>query len=334
MNKINIIQNGAVFSLQGINPRKKNNSTKLFEVDRVRPILPPDVRAVLAKAFPIMKELVLQGGSIMETYRQNKINFDIKSDGSQVTAADKGIQEMFFNRLTKEFPFFRITAEEVLEGKYKLISSLNLTSDFRFVIDPIDGTSHFIDPNKTRFGSTIALMFKNEVIGAVFYAPEFNIDGYYSNRWKGSLFEASELSNEVLLNGKPVYIDSNKNNFTNSPIVLEDVVQDGLNLKDFRKLSGTGSDVLTLSLVASGLNDAPVIMANGGYNGSGGSHLWDMVTGTYFIEKAGGVAWNRNGENVFPLINEASVTTGPIYNGEYFADHPNAIKKLLNLFNI
>ncbi len=327
VNIINPSKNIRLLS-HGTNPT--NQSDKLFETQRIHPILPPDVQVILAKAFPIMKELVLQGGSIMETYRQNKIKFDIKSDGSQVTAADKGIQEMFFNRLTKDFPFFRITAEEVLEGKYKLISSLNLTSDFRFVIDPIDGTSHFIDPHKTRFGSTIALMYKNEVIGAVFYAPEFNIDGYCSSQWKGSLFEASELSHDVLLNGKPVYIDSNKNNFTDSPIVLEDIAQDGLNLKGFKKLSGTGSDVLTLSLVASGLNDTPVIMANGGYNGSGGSHLWDMVAGTYFIEKAGGVAWNRNGENVFPLINEASVTTGPIYKGEYFAGHPNAIKKLLN----
>lgn len=325
----NVVRNYAA----ALSSRQKG-SIGIFEVGRSHSVLPPDVREELNKAVPIMRELVLQAGQSMRDYRaKGKVSFELKLDRSKVTKADKEIQKLIVERLTNEFPTFGVIAEEELEDKALLTNSSNPILGFSFVIDPIDGTERFRDPKEKYFGCGIALMYNGEVIASTFYAPDYNVSGFVSDKWSGSLFEASELCDGVFLNEKEIHLDPEKDNFNNSTVVLEDIKEQGLDPNSFKTIHNTGSDLLTLSLISSGLDGTPVVLANGGWAGSGGAHLWDVVGGAYFIEKAGGVAWNRNGDNFFPLTNIAFHDGQPIYNGEYFAGYPNAIKQLLDLKN-
>ena len=315
---------------------KQQNFIKAFEISRIRSVLPADVKAELSKAVLIMRELAFQAGQIMKDYRaraKGQVNFDLKLDGSEVTQADREIQRLIVEKLTSEFPNCGIIAEEELENKCLLINNSSPILGFSFVIDPIDGTKRFTSLKEKYFGCGIALMYNGEVIASTFYAPEYNVNGFTSDKWSGSLFEASELANGMFLNEKEIRLDSRKDNFKNLTVVLEDVEEKGLSLDGFKVIHETGSDLLTLSLISSGLEGTPVVLANGGWAGSGGAHLWDVVPGAYFIEKAGGVVWGRNGDNFFPLKNIAFHDGKPIYNGEYFAGYPNAIKQLFGLRN-
>ncbi len=267
----------------------------------------------------------------MKRYRQGEIKFILKPDGSKVTEADIEIQKFIIDRIRKEFPNSGIIAEETLEGKNYSTNNVTPALGLNFVIDPIDGTGRFIELGDKNFGCAIALMYNGEVIAATFYAPEYEINSHSSDKYSGSLFEASELCDGMFLNGKPVCMDAKKTNFNNHTAVLEDVQEHGLNLDSLKVIHANGSDVLTLSLVSSGLKDTPIVLANGGWDGSPGAYLWDVVAGAYFIEKAGGVAWNRHGDNFFPLTNIALHKGKPVYNGEYFTGYPNAIKQLLGV---
>lgn len=309
-------------------PRRRNIS-ETPETGKMCLVLPVDVKTELSKAILIMRELALQAGQTMKNYRKGKIEAALKLDGSVVTQVDKEIQKLIVDKLRKEFPDFKIIAEEVLEEQGYLESSKTV-SGFTFVIDPIDGTRKFMDPQEKYFGCGIALMYDGEVISAVFYAPEYEIHGYPNDKWSGSLFEASELSEEVILNEKRISMEPERNNFVNDTVVLEDVGENGLNLYGFKVIHETGSDLLTLSRISSGLDGTPVVLANGGWAGSGGAHLWDVVPGAYFIEKAGGIVCNRNGDPFFPLKDNLALhKNNLVYKGEYFAGYPNVIKQLL-----
>lgn len=74
---------------------------------------------------------------IMEYFRASGgVKFDSKADGSPVTAADVGAEEIIRRLISREFPADGMVGEERGEE--------GGTSDFRWVIDPIDGTKSFV----------------------------------------------------------------------------------------------------------------------------------------------------------------------------------------------
>lgn len=75
-------------------------------------------------------------GFILKHFSPRGVRFDSKSDGSPVTAGDVGAEELVRGLIAKAWPADGIIGEEcgVHAGR----------SDFRWVIDPIDGTRSFI----------------------------------------------------------------------------------------------------------------------------------------------------------------------------------------------
>ena len=81
-----------------------------------------------------------------------KFSEEEKIDGSFVTEIDKEIEGLFINSLKKSFPKHGLIGEEFGE--------LNVTSEFLWVIDPLDGTHSFIS-GKPLFGTLICLIINN-----------------------------------------------------------------------------------------------------------------------------------------------------------------------------
>jgi len=157
------------------------------------------------------KHLSIVSGTVINSYFRSGVKVDSKSDSSPVTIADKKAEELMREEIMKKFPDHGIIGEEF--GKH------NESSDYQWILDPIDGTKSFICGTVT-FGTLIALTFKgNPVLGVInqpvlkeFLIGDNNFTELNGNKVK--VRETSKLSGAVLLGtdhfGIGQYFDQNK----------------------------------------------------------------------------------------------------------------------------
>ena len=106
---------------------------------------------------------------IMQFFR-HQLNIEIKKDNTPVTIADKNSEEKIRELIKQTYPSHGIVGEEY--------ESINLDSEFTWVIDPIDGTQSFIAGHKD-FGTLIALLHNNKSIIGIINCPA------HKERWVG-----------------------------------------------------------------------------------------------------------------------------------------------------
>lgn len=106
-----------------------------------------------------LKYLASGSGKIIRSYYRVPINVDTKEDDSPVTIADKKAEEFLRETIMKEFPEHGILGEEFGET--------NPDAEYKWVLDPIDGTKSFICGTPL-FGTLIALLQNGSpVLGAI-----------------------------------------------------------------------------------------------------------------------------------------------------------------------
>ncbi|UCH66300.1 MAG: histidinol-phosphatase [Ignavibacterium sp.] len=101
-------------------------------------------------------------GSIIKKYFRTDISIETKSDNSPVTIADKRAEEAIRERIMSEFPNHGILGEE--------FGNHNESAQYKWVLDPIDGTKSFITGIAT-FGTLIGLLKDGIPILGLFHQP-------------------------------------------------------------------------------------------------------------------------------------------------------------------
>lgn len=97
---------------------------------------PAAMDAALAARVELMHSLAAQAGAIaMKWYQRADLPVEIKADASPVTIADKEIETHLRQRIAAAFAGDGLIGEE--------FGSATATSEFTWVIDPIDGTVSF-----------------------------------------------------------------------------------------------------------------------------------------------------------------------------------------------
>jgi myo-inositol-1(or 4)-monophosphatase len=197
------------------------------------------------------------------------LSIDTKSTETDlVTEIDKKSDEMILNHIRTHFPRHSVLTEESGES--------DLHSDYRWVIDPLDGTTNFAQ-GLPIFTVSIALQHKgqtvlgvvyNPVVGDLFTAIQGN--GAYRNGQRITVSKKTSLKSSVLATGFPYDIAQNPVN----------------NLAYFNHLSikaravrRFGSAAYDLALVADGRFDGYWEMA---------LNPWDVAAGLLLVEEAGG----------------------------------------------
>jgi myo-inositol-1(or 4)-monophosphatase len=212
-------------------------------------------------------EVAREAGAILceEFERPRKISY--KGEVDLVTQADKRSEEAIVRRLTEFFPKHSIAAEEG--------SGSEKDSEFRWHVDPLDGTTNFAH-GYACFCVSIALAQRETVIAAVVYNP-FSEELFSAARGQGAT-----------LNGKPIRV-SQSNTLATSLLCTGFPVQNrqlSPNLQfygDFTMRSHgvrrDGSAALDLACVAAGRFDGFWEF---------GLKKWDTAAGILLIEEAGG----------------------------------------------
>ena len=98
-------------------------------------------------------------GHESQQFWNNPTEAEIKSDHSPVTELDKRLEVIFREQSQKNFPEFGVIGEE--------FGVTNPDAEYRWVIDPIDGTMNLVNRVPT-FGTIVSLLRGNKVIyGAI-----------------------------------------------------------------------------------------------------------------------------------------------------------------------
>ncbi len=227
------------------------------------------------------KTLAKQGGKLAKSFL-GKTRTEIKSDDSPVTQADFAVQDKIISAIIEKFPRHGIIAEEADDRKN---DTNNKSTEFTWIIDPIDGTRNFARGIPV-FCCSVALFRKGQPLIAAIYDPNFD--------W---LFTATR-NHKSELNGQAISV--NNESFSNKtvlaysvdtckpfPIKLNNMFNECV-LRNF------GSAALHLAMTAAGMID-------GVMNFSG--KLWDIAAGMLIVEQASG---NVNGldntsKPIFPI---------------------------------
>jgi myo-inositol-1(or 4)-monophosphatase len=108
-----------------------------------------------------MRELAREAGAMLLSYF-GKVEIEYKGDVDLVTEADRSSEKLIVSRIRKLWPNHDLVGEEG--------SSTETGSDFRWYIDPLDGTTNFAHGYPV-FCVSIALEYKGERIAGVIYDP-------------------------------------------------------------------------------------------------------------------------------------------------------------------
>ncbi len=227
-----------------------------------------------------------QAGKVLLHHYGKKEAVKIKSNKTLVSSADLEANKAVISIIKKNFPGHSILSEETGFEDNK--------SDFKWVIDPLDGTHNFLHRIPI-FGTSIALEYKNEVVLGILHFPVLCIAA------------VAEKGKGAFLNGKKIRV-SDKKNLNHSFILFEYAYANRKEKIDFLKklvhktidIRNFGSAIYDLLLLACGKCDGFVILS---------THEWDIAAGFLLVEEAGGKATDLKGkpynlhENKFVVSN-------------------------------
>ena len=208
----------------------------------------PDLYLMIKACEKASKVLIRDFGEI------EKLQVSIKGPSDFVTNSDYKVEKIIISELSKSKKKYYLISEE--SGKIE-----NENKNGCWIIDPIDGTTNFLN-GIPHFAISVALKIKNEIVSGVIYDPI-----------KDEMFYA-EKNNGAYLNNKRIRV-SKKNNLDNCLFATggKNEIKTKLNIRKF------GSASLDLAYVAAGRYDG-FFQKN--------LNLWDVAAGLILIKESGG----------------------------------------------
>lgn len=222
--------------------------------------------------------------------RANRISMKSKQD--IVTTADKEVEKLVMKEIESRFPQHGILAEE--SGKHQG------SSDYLWVIDPIDGTVNFA-AGLPFFAISIGLAYKEKPILGVVYDP-FHNEFIYAEKGKGAF-----------LNGKRVRVGNEKE-------LINCVVETDLGHKRSKHIVKRVKALLPVTravrlLGCASLGLAYVALDRGQAYVHNDTQPWDVAAAYIVIKEAGGEVINFKGEP-WQLYDRAVIASNKTLSGK------------------
>lgn len=222
---------------------------------------------------------------------------EAKGENDFVTRIDKEAEQAIINKIKQSYPEHSFVGEEggVVAGD----------ETFKWVIDPLDGTTNFIK-GIPHFAVSIALLHKGKLDQAVVFDP-IRGELFTASRGQGAQLNgyrirtgnAKELTSTILATALPF---KNKENLAG--------YQDSFNLifRQCGDIRRSGSAALDLAYVAAGRYD--------GY-WEKGLKPWDIAAGELLVREAGGLITDFEGGN------------DPMRSGSIVAGNPKVVQAIV-----
>jgi myo-inositol-1(or 4)-monophosphatase len=222
----------------------------------------------LREYLAFAKALALESGRFLlgKRRRHNKISF--KGRVNLVTEADLASERLIIKAIAEKYPDHSILTEEKLSAKRE--------SDFRWIIDPLDGTTNYAH-DFPFWSVSIGLEYKKKIITGVVYDP-LRDELFYASMGRGACLNKKKLTvssqtrleRSLLATGFPYDIGSSKEN----------------NLGYFERFAKKARGVRRAGSAALDL----CYLACGRFDGFWELKLspWDTAAGKLIVKEAGG----------------------------------------------
>ncbi|QND53706.1 inositol monophosphatase [Phyllobacterium sp. 628] len=243
--------------------------------------------AELQGRFALAQKMAIEAGAVAFAHfnARERLVIETKADPQDVVSiADREVEELIRARIAATYPGDAVLGEEYGVSKG--------TSEFTWVVDPIDGTSPFVNGMPT-WCISIAAMRGEEIVVGVIYVP-CNDELY-----------ASALGMGATLNGKKLALDGSRTvqnavtgigaNSHVTPAVVAAIVEKLLEAGG--NFIRNGSGALMLAYVAAG-------RLVGYYEPY--MHAWDCMAGYCLVKEAGG--WHQP----FPVKGDGLTKGAPV----------------------
>jgi len=214
-----------------------------------------------------------------------------------VTQVDQAAESAIIDIVRRAYPAHAILAEES--------GASASASDYRWVIDPLDGTTNFIH-GFPQYCVSIAVQHRGVTSHAVVYDPARN-----------ELFTASR--------GGGAFLNDRRIRVTRCPRLKEALVGTGFPFKELQHLDRYVRQLRTLMTSSAGVRRAGAAALDLAYVAAGrldafwemGLSPWDMAAGALLIQEAGGLVGDFAGE------------PGYLESGDIVAGAPKVFAQLL-----
>jgi myo-inositol-1(or 4)-monophosphatase len=223
------------------------------------------------------------------------LKINTKAPNDFVTEVDQAAENIIIETLLGAYPDHGILAEE--SGR----EHGNKTSEFVWIIDPLDGTTNFIH-GLPMYCVSIALAHRGVIQQAVVYDPTRN-DLFYATKGRGAFMndrrlrvsKRTRMSDALIGTGFPF---RRGDNFKRYMKMFEEVMVECAGLRR------PGAAALDLCYVAAGYYDAFF---------ETGLQPWDVAAGSLIITEAGGLVGNFTGESDYLHQREVVAGSPKIY---------------------
>ncbi len=229
--------------------------------------IPLEMKPYMEAAFAMAEAA---GDIQMRYFRTRNLQQSTKlNDSDVVTIADKESEGAILNHINKHFPDYGIISEE--SGRE------HEEKEWRWVIDPLDGTTNFAN-GLPPFCVSIALEHNKEAVAGVVYAP-FLQECFYAVKGAGAWLNGSpihcsdkaEMTKAVVATGMPY--DRNDNTDNN----LAEISRMAFRVRGIRRM---GSAAIDLCYTAAGYFDAYWEL---------NLNRWDVAAGQLIATEAGAI---------------------------------------------
>ena len=226
------------------------------------------------------REMAVLGGGMARGFF-GRVTAVSKGDDTPVTEADHVIQAAILDFLADRFPSHAVIAEEEISApdRHAAIAS----SEYCWVVDPIDGTRNFVREVPVYSSSVGVLHHGRPVAGAIYDAMSGDV--YTATVGEGAFCGDRRLAME----GRPLGSDSV---VAVSSIRLHAVPLAAREWQKCIAYRNYGSLCLHLAWVADGKLDAAYALE---------CKLWDIAVGSLLVEESGGKVTGADGGAVWPV---------------------------------
>ena len=230
--------------------------------------------------------------------KQLSIEYKDKNQLDPVTSADKATQEYLAKEITRLFPSHGILGEEGSEET----DPGGPTPDFLWVLDPLDGTTNFLN-GLPIYASSIGVLHRGRPVAGALFIPWPSPGGgfvLHCHRGGGARFALAEGGASepvsVYTSEKPV-----GNRLIGLPGFFVQTTRFGKPVgRNPGELRTTGSIAYELAMTACGVMQYAII---------GAPRMWDMLAGVIMVQEAGGTVMTRLGKEKQWRIMESLVPT-------------------------
>ncbi|HMB93930.1 MAG TPA: inositol monophosphatase family protein [Rhodothermales bacterium] len=228
---------------------------------------------LLEQARDVAVAAAQQAGSMIRFHTGQMAEGDIREKRVHdlVTRADEASQKHIIETLLAAFPDFDILAEEGVQEEVASVAD-----GYRWIIDPIDGTTNFLH-DLPPYAVSIGLQHEEAmVVGVVLDVSRNDLftavrgGGTYRNGVRVQVSETAHLDESLIATGFPYRV------FDYLDAYFAVMAQFMRNTRGLRRL---GSAAVDLAYVACGIFD--------GFFETG-LNAWDVAAGLLLVEEAGG----------------------------------------------